>query len=81
MGKKKKDFFDGRLVYEARVGEDFEIEVDENQYEHFRCFEGRDCKSCDLRFLTMDVCLNFSCTKAERSDALDVHFSWEGQDA
>ncbi len=81
MGKKTKDFFDGRLVYEAEVGEVFEIEVDKDQYESFRCVEGRNCKGCDFQFLTMDVCLNFLCRGFERTDAKNVHFRWEEKNA
>jgi hypothetical protein len=77
MGKKTKDFFDGRLVYEAEPNEVFELEVDKDQFESFRCVEGGKCSSCSFQFLTMDVCLNFLCRGSERSDAKNVHFRWE----
>lgn len=81
MGKKTKDLLDGRLVFYADLNEVFEVEVDKDKYEAFRCVEGGSCKGCDFQFLTMDVCLCFACTKAERTDLTVVHFKWEGNNA
>lgn len=81
MGKKGKDEFDGRLTYEADIGETFELEVDENHYETFRCVEGKNCRGCDFQYMTIDLCLNFPCTKSGRSDGKAVHFKWEGKNA
>ena len=71
-----KDPFDGRITYQADVGEVLELEVEKNHYERFTCTEGRDCKHCDLNYLSFDFCINFPCLAQDRTDGQDVHFVW-----
>lgn len=81
MGIKGIDVFDGRLTYEADINEIIEIEVADGQYEKFKCIEGKNCKGCDLNWLSIDYCLNFPCTKSGRTDCKYVHFKWEKDNA
>lgn len=77
QSKKSVDPFDGRMTYEAEVGESIELEVEDGSYQRFICMDGRDCKHCDFNFLSFDYCINFPCLADDRQDKKDVHFVWE----